>query len=162
MTILIRPFREGDGAAISAWRYPPPYDVYNDDRAVVDDPALASSSGDHYAMIETDELAGFCSFGVDGRAPGFVYTDGPLDVGIGLRPDLTGRGNGVRFLTAALAFATRELGATEFRATVAAFNERALRACERVGFRKLMRFDGPERAFWVLGTRTLDAVSEPT
>ncbi len=34
-------------------------------------------------------MVGFCSFGVDGRVPGGDYPDGPLDVGMGMRPDLT-------------------------------------------------------------------------
>ncbi len=68
---------------------------------------------------------------------GGVYEDpSALDVGIGLRPDLTGRGMGTSVLEAILAFAQERHAPTGFRATVAAFNERSLRVCEKVGFRR--------------------------
>lgn len=151
---LIRPLSADDDAAIATWRYRPPYDVYHDDddggeRA---DPRELSGK---YAFVEDGELVGFCSFGADGRVPPGHYVDGPLDVGMGLRPDLTGRGLGARYLQAALGFARRELGATSFRVTVAEFNARALRLCERAGFRRVARFDGPDRPFWIL-TLALD------
>ena len=34
------------------------------------------------------------------------------------------------------------------------FNTRALRLCDRAGFQRRSRFDGPDRAFWIL-TRDL-------
>ena len=67
-----------------------------------------------------------------------------------MRPDLTGRGDGARYLTAILAFARRALGATELRATVAEVNERAMRACERAGFRRVARFLVTDGAYWIL------------
>jgi len=67
-----------------------------------------------------------------------------------LRPDLTGRGLGARYLAAALELARRELGAARVRVTVAEFNARALRLCEKAGFRRVSRFDGRDRPFWIL------------
>ena len=38
------------------------------------------------------QLIGFCCFGPDARVTGFAYDEDSLDIGAGLRPDLTGRG----------------------------------------------------------------------
>lgn len=143
----VRALTAGEADVIAGWRYPPPYDVY-DDR---DDGAAGPDAlEDRYAITEGDELVGFCSFGADGRVPGGRYPDGPLDVGIGMRPDLTGRGLGARYLAAVIRFARRELGATRLRVTVAEFNARALRLCEAAGFRRVERFEGRDRRFWIL------------
>jgi RimJ/RimL family protein N-acetyltransferase len=75
---------------------------------------------------------------------------------MGMRPDLTGRGHGRRYLAAVIDHATRVHGATQLRATVAELNARALRMCERAGFVRVERFDrtpSPERPalpFWIL------------
>jgi [ribosomal protein S18]-alanine N-acetyltransferase len=148
--LVIRPMLPGEGAITSRWRYPPPYDIYNDDREVVDDPDLASAAGEQYAILERNELVGFCTFGTDARVPGGEYADGPLDIGMGMRPDLTGRGHGARYLAAVLDFARRELGETAMRATIAELNARALRMCERAGFRRSARFENRDRAYWIL------------
>jgi HTH-type transcriptional repressor of NAD biosynthesis genes len=146
--LVIRRFGPGDLAVTRGWRYPPPYDFYNDSG---DEPGDAATvPDDHFALVEGGELIGFFSVGEDARVPGGTYPDGPVDIGMGMRPDLTGRGQGGRYLTAAVEFARRELGAGELRATVADVNERALRLCDRAGFRRVLRFDGSERAFWIL------------
>ncbi len=63
-----------------------------------------------------------------------------LDVGLGLRPDLTGRGMGLAFLQAILDFAKRQYETDRFRATITAFNRRSLRIFEKAGFRPLQTF----------------------
>jgi [ribosomal protein S18]-alanine N-acetyltransferase len=141
----ITPLRAGDAAAIASWRYPPPYDVYDG----VDSGDTAPSP-EVFALREAGELIGFCSFGADARVPGGSYPEGPLDIGLGIRPDRTGQRRGADYLAAAVAFARDELGATRVRATVAEFNARALRLCERAGFRRLIRFDGRDRPYWIL------------
>jgi hypothetical protein len=80
--LVIRPFGPDDGALVAAWRYPPPYDIYDADSAIVDDPAAATSSEGHYAVLEAGEVIGFFAFGVEARVPGGDYLDGPLDVGL--------------------------------------------------------------------------------
>jgi [ribosomal protein S18]-alanine N-acetyltransferase len=146
--ISIRPLTDGEAEEIRGWRYPPPYDVYDEG-----EPTAASTEMDDgssiRALVRDGELVGFCSFGADARVPGGTYTDGPIDVGMGLRPDLTGAGLGTLCLAAALELAG-DLGATAVRATVAEFNQRALRLCERAGFRRVARFDGAERPFVIL------------
>lgn len=108
-------FRERD-----AWRYEPPYDFYDSDGLPVRNPEL-------FAAVRDDQgvLIGFYFF---------EPWDGALYYGLGLRPDLTGRGLGERFVLAGLDFARRGYGQCRVVLDVAAFNERAIRLYRRVGF----------------------------
>jgi [ribosomal protein S18]-alanine N-acetyltransferase len=132
----IRPTREADALAIVEWHYEPPYSFY-DARADQDDLALLlaeeSRAGTHFsAFDEDDELVGFFSFRVEGD---------DVVVGLGLRPDHTGRGLGLGFVEAGLAFARERFSPRRFRLSVATFNERAIRVYERAGFVSLRTYD---------------------
>ena len=59
-----------------------------------------------------------------------------MDVGLGLRPDLTDAGMGLDYLLAGLQFARERFSPTRFTLAVATFNERAIRVYERAGFRR--------------------------
>ena len=63
-----------------------------------------------------------------------------LDIGLGLRPDLTGRGLGHDFVTFGLDFARSAFAPPAFRLLVATFNRRAIRVYEKVGFRPVRTF----------------------
>jgi ribosomal-protein-alanine N-acetyltransferase len=105
-------------------------------------------------------LVGFCSFGIDGRVPGGTYDDDALDVGAGMDPALVGRGYGRSFLGAIVGYATRELNEVLLRATIASWNERALRASCSVGFRPISTFRTDQgREFAILLRDTSDATS---
>jgi [ribosomal protein S18]-alanine N-acetyltransferase len=123
---------------VVAWRYPPPYDFYDWDPA--DDPELLSvpESGTLAAVDEGGTLVGFVSYGGGGQVPGCLdaghYDDPALDIGLGLRPDLTGVGHGLDFVRAALEEGRRRYAPATFRLSVAVFNERARRVYERAGF----------------------------
>jgi len=70
--------------------------------------------------------------------PGRTRSD-VVEVGIGLRPELTGRGAGESFLRAQLDYATSQWSPETFRLFVAAWNERAIRLYERLGFSEVGR-----------------------
>jgi len=114
-------FRERD-----AWRYDPPYDLYDGDGLPVKNPELF-----HAVRDDGGALVGFYFFEPRGDA---------LFYGFGLRPDLTGRGLGEQFVLAGLDYA-RGLG-TWHRVVldVAAFNERAIRLYRRLGFTETGRY----------------------
>ncbi len=76
-----------------------------------------------------------------------------LDVGIGMRPDLTGQGYGAPLLQAVLRFAARRYAPPGFRVTVASWNERALRLARRAGFRGVAEFASPLGVLFTVLTR---------
>jgi RimJ/RimL family protein N-acetyltransferase len=149
MHFAFRAVTPTDVAAIAAWRYPAPYDFYDWDPA--DDPAelLDPLFGCVVADDDEDVLAAFVCFGPAGQTAGGrrtgLYDEPLLDVGLGLRPDLTGRGLGLAFVNAALAVGQERFRPAGFRLSVAAFNERAIRVYERAGFVRGERFFSPVR-----------------
>ncbi len=108
----------------------------------------------HYYSVwnEADELIAFRCFGSDARVPGGDYRQEALDMGGGLRPDLTGQGLGAGVITAAFTFAQQKFAPKAFRATVAAFNQRALKVCQKVGYMETQWFVQPKtgREFIIL------------
>jgi len=132
---VIRPMTAADAQAIAAWRYPEPYSFYDADADPNDLAELLDPSewGRRYFAADdaAGELAGL-----------FVFkpTDGVVEIGLGLRPDLTGQGLGGGFLRAGMDYAAERLGATGFALAVAAFNRRAITVYERAGFREVRRY----------------------
>ena len=137
--------READARAILRWRYPEPYDFYDPpDDGRDDDYVQAFLDPDLYFHAVRDRdgiLAGFCSFGLDGQVPGGDYAQDALDIGLGMRPGLTGHGHGKVFFDAILAHARTAFGPDRFRLTVARFNARAMRLYEGFGFTEQSRFE---------------------
>jgi [ribosomal protein S18]-alanine N-acetyltransferase len=126
-------------AAMTTWRYPEPYGVYS---LTGMDPAFFLDPANGYVALVDDAgtLIGYRCFGPDGRVPGFDYDDSALDTGGGLRPDLTGAGRGAAAIATGLAYGRERFRADAFRVTVAAFNVRARRVVESLGFRPVARF----------------------
>ena len=76
---------------------------------------------------ESGDLVGFFQF---------ERKDKIVDVGLGMRPDLTGKGLGVGYLFAGLEFARERFAPERFTLSVTTFNERAIRVYERAGFER--------------------------
>lgn len=141
---------EADARAILAWRYDEPYAVYNmaDDfesikRGLAE--MLDRRSPYYSVRDERDELLGFFCFGTaaqvgDTSTPGLYGEDQVMDVGLGMRPDLTGQGLGLSFVNAGLSFAREHFHPRGFRLFVLTFNERATRVYERAGFARIRVF----------------------
>ncbi|MGF7236890.1 MAG: GNAT family N-acetyltransferase [Frankia sp.] len=113
-------FRERAG-----WRYPPPYDFYNDDGEPVKNPERFLAVRD-----DNDSLLGFYYVEHAGEA---------LFYGLGLRPNLTGRGLGESFVRVGLDHIQARYGLRPVVLDVAAFNQRAIRVYQRVGFVEIGR-----------------------
>jgi ribosomal-protein-alanine N-acetyltransferase len=120
---------QDEAVEIAAWRYEPPYDFYDadaDDRDLSEllDPARR---GERYFAVRE----------ADGTLIGFLQldpVDDAVDVGLGLRPDLTGRGLGQQLVESCLAFGRDRYSPRRFTLSVAAFNTRAIAVYERAGF----------------------------
>ncbi len=116
---------------ISRWHYEPPYGFYDatsddDDLEELLDPERRKDA--YFSVFdENGELVGFFQFEREGRA---------VDVGLGMRPDLTGKGLGVGYLLAGLEFARERFSPERFTLSVTTFNERAIKVYERAGFRR--------------------------
>jgi RimJ/RimL family protein N-acetyltransferase len=130
-----------DAREITTWRYEGPYSVYNWETG--DDPAeMLDRRSPHYSVRdEQGELVGFFAYGSSAQVWGsdepYLYSEGKtITVGLGMRPNLTGRGWGLAFVQAGLDFARQEFAPEQFRLYVLTFNERAIRVYERAGFER--------------------------
>lgn len=125
--------------AIGSWRYEPPYSFYNPAAEALDEVLAEMLDGSYYAVLDDrGGLAGFVAFGATAQVPGGhthgAYRDDALDIGLGMRPDLTGRGLGREFLRACIDFAWERYSPPMLRLSVAIFNKRAITVYERAGF----------------------------
>ena len=150
---------EASTRAIPEWRYDAPYDMYNvapGDAEKEMQLFLDPQNAYHTITDERGDLVAYCCFGVDAQVPGGDYSAAALDIGLGVRPDLTGQGRGLTYVNAVIDFARRTFPPTAFRVTIAEFNKRALRVWEKAGFRPVQTFQREKdgRAFVIL-TREL-------
>ncbi len=160
MSITVTTLDRAAAHEIAHWRYPPPYDVYNIDGEPLALAHLLAGASGYYCLREGAALVGFCCFGAEARVPGGDYTAPAVDLGLGVRPDLTGRGRGRNYLDAVTEFAERELSPPALRLSVATFNARAIRLYHNAGFREAQRFDAlfSQRPFLVM-VRPINAAS---
>ena len=152
---IFRPIARPDAEEISRWRYPEPYATYDGDPSSV--PGLLDPRYTYHAVTDPGgELVGYFCFGADATVPAGrrlgLYGGDALDIGLGMRPDLTGRGLGPDFVRAGLRFAGERFSPPAFRLTVAAFNRRAISVYEAVGFEAVCSF-GDKGEEWLLMQR---------
>lgn len=141
MNIKFTPMDRDNAAEIVRWHYEPPYDIYDLDDSEESIQYALDPDNCLYAMQDIDdELVGFCSFGRDAQVPGGDYNRAALDIGMGIRPDLTGQGLGAKFVASVLAFARDEFSPTYARVTIAGFNQRAQRVWGANGFQYKQTF----------------------
>lgn len=107
------------------------YDMPNDQDDLTEFLDPDQRTEHYYAVMDETQLIGF-----------FVFEPGQdsLELALGMRPDLTGRGNGTAFLESGLAFAIEKYQPQQIELAVAAFNERAIRLYTRSGFEPVERF----------------------
>ena len=142
MNISFTPLKREHAEKLVSWRYEKPYQVYDYRIQSAQNTIeyLTEPANQVFAVLRDNELIGLRSFGPDGRVQGGEYDDSYLDTGGGLRPDLTGKGLGAEIIRKGLAFGMEKFGTERFRVTIAAFNERALKVCKRIGFVEDHRF----------------------
>lgn len=137
-----RPVDEASAREFLQWKYDPPYEIYNyipdyleDDLVYHIDPA-----NNIYSMFQDGELVGYCSFGQDGRVRGGDYSEPALDIGLMIKPSLTGQGLGSDFVKNVIQYAIRKFQAKKLRVTILESNLRAQRVWEKNRFHKTSSF----------------------
>jgi len=143
MPFIFSPINSGSARVILTWRYDEPYDFYNLDSGQISESVqqFLHPHNAYYTITNGHgDLAAYCCFGLDARVSGGDYSAEALDVGLGIRPNLTRRGLGLRVVDAVLNFAQSKFAPILFRVTVAEFNQQALRICEKAGFQPVQRF----------------------
>jgi ribosomal-protein-alanine N-acetyltransferase len=154
-----------DAAAIVGWRYGGRYAFYDtaadpEFAAELADPSLwrlRDLEGERSALLAVRDangaLAGFFSFN---GSPGLCV------IGLGLAPEWTGRALGTGFVRAGLDFARGQWRVSRFSLEVVAFNRRALRVYEQVGFVSVDRFSraAPELDGQVVEWVRMEAAAE--
>ena len=138
MDVYFLPMDEIGARDITQWRYEEPYQMYSlQDQTAVEEVVayLIDPKNRIYRMDDAEHaLLAFCSFGNDAQVGGGDYTESALDVGLGMRPSLTGKGLGPAMIAEVLQFALDHFEVQLFRATIAGFNQRAQKAWQKNGF----------------------------
>jgi ribosomal-protein-alanine N-acetyltransferase len=130
---------EQQAAEIADWRYEFPYEWYDtasDPRRIELFANPERREGLRAVVDDDGALIGFFNF---------VPERDEVRIGLGIRPDLTGQGLAQPFIDAGLRYANEEWEPRRFRLWVAGWNERALRAYRRAGFREIPDPEGQSR-----------------
>lgn len=136
--------KEENAATIAKWKYEEPYSIYNMDES--NESILELMNGEYYCVLYPDNvLIGYICIRDAARVPGgyengIYSSDKNIDIGLGLKPELTNKGFGYNFLTSSIHFLKERYDIHDFQLVVAAFNERAIKVYERVGFVKGVHF----------------------
>ncbi|GGK06104.1 N-acetyltransferase [Lentibacillus kapialis] len=116
------------------WHYDGEYSFYD---LAADEEDLAEflspqERGDKYYIVNKgNEVIGFYNFNHKGYS---------VDIGLGMKPELTGKGLGLDFLQAGLDFAISTYNPNEITLSVATFNERAIKVYKKAGFESVSTF----------------------
>ncbi len=73
-----------------------------------------------------------------------------IDIGLGMKPALAGKGMGKEFFQAGIAFAAKEFNSKMFRLSVATFNTRAITLYKNIGFKQGLIFLSRGREFMLM------------
>ncbi|MGE6752919.1 GNAT family N-acetyltransferase [Rossellomorea sp. NPDC071047] len=79
-----------------------------------------------YAVLHHGEMIGFYTFN--------VLNESTIDIGLGMHPNLTGKGKGEAFTKAGVDFSITRYAPENLTLSVAAFNNRAIKVYKKVGF----------------------------
>jgi [ribosomal protein S18]-alanine N-acetyltransferase len=136
---------------ILKWKYDKPYDLYNN--VLSGDAIIELTSSAYKAILSESRVVGFYCTGKDAQVPAGndidAYEDECLDIGLGMRPDLTGKGYGTAFFEYILKDINRE-SLKSLRLTVADFNKRAILLYEKFGFKTVKEFWRGDMKFIVM------------
>lgn len=144
LAIDLRPATDSDIRDFAAWRYEPPYDVYNIVMSPGDAVIYFSKPDVHCnTLLKGNDVVGYCTFGEDAQVPGGNYDGAGLDIGLGIKPTRTGSGRGHQYVAAVIDHASTAFEFRQLRVTIATGNKRAVRVWSSAGFVEISRFATP-------------------
>ena len=115
------------------WRYEGAYATY-------DVRGSLGSGRDFFAVEgENGELVGYGCTGAEARVSGVEAEERTVDVGYGMRPDLTGQGRGREFVGTVLEHVVEQHPEARLRMSILKWNGRSRRVAEGHGFRVIGR-----------------------
>ena len=143
MEFTFRPLSRPDVENIKTWHYDAPYTQYDGEK-------FASSF-----WIWFYTRLGYEYYAVD-NAHGdliafFIFkklSRNIVNIGLGLRPELTGYGYGLAFVQAGIEFGKDRYTPASFQLTVAPFNARAIKVYMRAGFNLVKSKQTPQGTRW--------------
>lgn len=144
LQISYRPAEKKHAREFVQWVYESPYDVYNCPPEEIDNVVQYNIDprNNVYAMLDqNEELMGYCSYGKDAQVPGGDYSEEALDIGLMIKPELTGQGMGATFAKEVIRNGIAKYEPKKLRLTIAAFNKRAMRTWEKNGFEQNQTFE---------------------
>ncbi|WP_409296837.1 GNAT family N-acetyltransferase [Peribacillus sp. SCS-26] len=118
------------------WHYPGEYSFYNieSDQEDMEEFLDPEKRGDSMLAVTAEgELIGFFSAA--------EKEQGVYEIGLGMRPDLTGRGSGRSFLAACMTILQEKKAPGVIALSVALFNVRAIKVYRSCGFRDGEQFN---------------------
>ncbi|WP_028782460.1 GNAT family N-acetyltransferase [Thalassobacillus devorans] len=111
------------------WHYDGKYCFYDmeSDQEDLEEFLDPKQRGENYYVVTSEKaLVGFFSYHpVDPET---------IDIGLGIKPSLTGEGRGREFVEAGLNFAKKSFNPSQITLSVATFNQRAIKVYEKAGF----------------------------
>lgn len=122
---------------IRSWRYQPPYDLYNSDD---NNSHFFDPSNNYHILKDGNLLIGFVCFGNECQVKGGAYHMNAIDIGIGMNPDLVGKGSGSIFFKKVIQICSILFPKKLLRLTVASFNQRAISIYKKFGFEPISTF----------------------
>ncbi|MBO0586898.1 GNAT family N-acetyltransferase [Sporosarcina sp. E16_8] len=117
------------------WHYDAEYSFYNmeedkeDLAEFLDDQKRGDSN---FFVTKDNDAIGFFSFN--------RVAINTIDIGLGIKPNLTGNGNGLELLKAGLDFAKIKYKPRKITLSVATFNQRAIKVYRKIGFEDVETF----------------------
>ncbi|MQR95942.1 GNAT family N-acetyltransferase [Fictibacillus phosphorivorans] len=117
------------------WHYDEEYSFYNmeaDPEDLAEFINQETRGNSVFSVFNNNELIGFLSVS---KADERTY-----DIGLGIRPDLTGKGKGFEFLKSVIEFVKREYEPRKLTLSVATFNQRAIKVYKKIGFQENKTF----------------------
>lgn len=140
---MLTPMNISAVSAICQWKYPRPYDVYNymtfEEAVISDSPLLKAENKDNYLCFWKDEtLTAYIN----------IYKkDDRVFLGIGVAPDLCGKGLGKAYLKQGIEKAKILYPDSELWVQVRSWNIRAIKCYESCGFKEKYKETEEDRFF---------------